>query len=568
MAGALRVTRPAGLLAARFARAAPWALGSARLWQRGGNIQQIAAWPTTYLASQSRRGGLGLTVRCTHTTTEPSDSTPEPPSGSTAEPPSGSASEPPRATRYPKPRSGSAAKPPRATKYPRRAPRQKRHQLSEPIRTATKTGVVTRTGGTLSFVRFSDGNLPIKPTISLLWLRDACPCSFCVDPDSGQKTFSTTDVPNTPWVQHAELTDDGSLKVVWERDFLSGGQSHTSVYPAEELTAWQTDEYWIRHGNLALLPRSMPWDRAAYEALLAEGRCRVSYQDWMNQDDAFWKAFGDLRATGLIFITDVPQDEKEVERIASRIGPLQHTFYGWTWDVRSKPQAENVAYTNKFLGLHQDLLYHDPVPQLQLLHCLANDCEGGESLFSHGTHAAYQLMSRNPRVFKDLSSLKTAFGYKNGEHHYVASRCTISINPSGLPTGTRWAPPFQATFPMPSNDRQIVNLRRWKQSAKRFRKVIEAPENVFEVKLKPGECVIFNNWEVLHGRRQFDTAEGSRWLKGAYISPQTYKAAVHRFTEHLDRSGQLRAKKAEQEPAEAVPATPSESAESPASPAA
>ncbi|EAQ90403.1 hypothetical protein CHGG_02338 [Chaetomium globosum CBS 148.51] len=96
-------------------------------------------------------------------------------------------------------------------------------------------------------------------------------------------------------------------------------------------------------------------------------------------------------APDTIFVTDVPADESAVERVASRIGPVQETFYGRTWDVRNKARAENVAYTDKFLCLHQDLMYHDPVPGLQLLHCLANTCEGGESLFSHAVRAAYEL---------------------------------------------------------------------------------------------------------------------------------------------------------------------------------
>jgi len=57
-----------------------------------------------------------------------------------------------------------------------------------------------------------------------------------------------------------------------------------------------------------------------------------------------------------LFLRNVPDSEKSVEEIAGRIGTLKDTFYGRTWDVKSKPKAKNIAYTQSFLGLHMDLL--------------------------------------------------------------------------------------------------------------------------------------------------------------------------------------------------------------------
>lgn len=63
-----------------------------------------------------------------------------------------------------------------------------------------------------------------------------------------------------------------------------------------------------------------------------------------------------LAAAGILFLTNVPTDETAVEAIAEKLGPIKNTFYGKTWDVKDKPMAENVAYTNVFLDLHMDLL--------------------------------------------------------------------------------------------------------------------------------------------------------------------------------------------------------------------
>ncbi|KAK4120546.1 Clavaminate synthase-like protein [Parathielavia appendiculata] len=403
-----------------------------------------------------------------------------------------------------------------------------RTPLDGPLKTVeSDVGIVFWNSRQLSVRLAGEGDANHDFPVSTLWLRDSCPCHLCVDPDSGQKNFSTTDLADEPQIDHAELNPDGSLKIVWANDHPSGDSPHTSVFPVEDVTGWSNERPWQR-GRTAKThnPSRVCWDRAEYEALLAEGRCRVSYKDWMEDDDAFWSALTDLRHTGLIFVTDVPQDETEVQRIASRIGPLQYTFYGWTWDVKSKPQAENVAYTSKFLGLHQDLMYHDPIPGLQLLHCLSNSCEGGESLFSHGIRAAYELKVKSPHFYGFLVKAGVWFGYRKGEHHYHALRNTITRGRAGTPNETNWAPPFQAPFPP-----GFPRLDRWKRAATAFQRIVESESNMVEVKLKEGECVIFDNRQILHGRRQFATAEGSRWLKGAYITQQTYLAKVTELEE-------------------------------------
>jgi hypothetical protein len=242
-----------------------------------------------------------------------------------------------------------------------------------------------------------------------------------------------------------------------------------------------------------------------------------------------------LATKGLVFVYDVPQDEKSVERLGEQIGSLQETFYGRTWDVISKPQAENVAYTNKFLGLHQDLLYYPDTPRVQLLHCLDNNADGGESLFSDGVYAATRLfwvrhggarlgsrgyLSRT--IPGALFGAKTRFGYnKNGNvytrEHTLAKTVTT---PTGVPLveSVWWSPPFQIPF-------AVEDAQSWfYKAAKAFQYILEHKKNVFEYKMKAGECVVFDNWRVLHGRNQFNTASGKRWLKGTYVADSVYTA--------------------------------------------
>jgi gamma-butyrobetaine dioxygenase len=67
-----------------------------------------------------------------------------------------------------------------------------------------------------------------------------------------------------------------------------------------------------------------------------------------------------------------------------------------------------------------------------------------------------------------------------------------------------------------------------------FAGLVESEENLYEYRLQEGECVIFNNRRVLHGRRQFDTTTGSRWLKGAYIDTDVFMSKYRVLSEKFE----------------------------------
>lgn len=82
----------------------------------------------------------------------------------------------------------------------------------------------------------------------------------------------------------------------------------------------------------------------------------MDFHRYMTVQEDYDRTLKTLYKFGLVIIQNVPEDPMAVERIGEKIGPLRHTFYGRTWDVKDKPKAENVAYTSGFLGLHMDLL--------------------------------------------------------------------------------------------------------------------------------------------------------------------------------------------------------------------
>ena len=135
------------------------------------------------------------------------------------------------------------------------------------------------------------------------------------------------------------------LKVRWSGDPYD---NHVSTFELDYLRhiAHYTD-------NIAM---PQHWDAVKMRKSYEGGHISTNYDKLLRSERQFTKILSALDRYGLAFVTDVPKEEKAVEVIGEMIGPLRHTFYGRTWDVKDKPNAENVAYTATELDLHMDLL--------------------------------------------------------------------------------------------------------------------------------------------------------------------------------------------------------------------
>ncbi|KAI0376637.1 Clavaminate synthase-like protein [Hypomontagnella monticulosa] len=371
-------------------------------------------------------------------------------------------------------------------------------------------------------LRYKDRKGPIF--LPRHWLRDACECNICVDPDSGQKNFGTCDVPTNPPIKAINSTTDGGLEIVWERDFLTSGE-HVSRYSRKDL-----DPQYVpgstRPKRNSRLPRITLWDAA----MLERDRLTIDFNDWMAGGEEFLSGLLRLHTHGLLFLRNIPPSEESVVSIANQIGDIQETFYGRTWDVRSKPRAENVAYTSSFLGLHQDLLYMEDPPGIQLLHCLENTCEGGESMFSDGARVANILRYSSQKEYADLRRRHFRYHYTKQGNDREMLRPVIPNEPNIV----YWSPPFQASKQvvdeaLPVHHEYFSELR----SLALFRELLEGKQWMYQYKMQPGECVLFHNLRILHGRRQFDSQSGSRWLKGTYVSRDVFEDKLHTLMPQL-----------------------------------
>ncbi|EME87684.1 uncharacterized protein MYCFIDRAFT_98155, partial [Pseudocercospora fijiensis CIRAD86] len=358
-------------------------------------------------------------------------------------------------------------------------------------------------------------------------LRDLCQCSKCVDSSTRQKLFSTPDIPSD--IKAKEIThDSGNVSIKWQNDAPGYAEDHVTTLPLEGLRRL------CSRGKMTPEPAPIPrtyWNTQAYTSETSD----FDYEDYMSSDSTLYSAARQLHTHGLLFMTNVPEDEESVVRVAERIGPLKTTFYGKTWDVRSVPEAKNVAYTAQNLGFHMDLMYMKQPPHLQLLHCIRSSSAGGASLFTDSFLAARDLSEADFHAYAGLSSQTVEFHYDHPDHYYHQSRRVIeeypalenlqTLTPMDFLESVAWSPPFQGPFKLQSDlSLHTFNLQTGQLPAKKFNDLIHRPEVIYERLMKPGECVIFDNRRVLHARKAFEVGDAGkeRWLRGAYVDKDPF----------------------------------------------
>ncbi|RUS23647.1 hypothetical protein BC938DRAFT_474831 [Jimgerdemannia flammicorona] len=364
----------------------------------------------------------------------------------------------------------------------------------------------------------------------LLWLRDNCLCPACIHPTTRQKLHSSADIdPAVRPLHPPSLTAEG-LKIVWDRPFLysvaasstSASQlHHTSVYPLSFLRthALPARRVTARYDDLS--PTTWTGETMRRDVFW------IDHDEFMDPRDSsgLYRTCRVLFHHGLVFLRGVPvvEDGSATTAVAERIGPIRNTFYGRSWDVKSVPKAKNIAYTSLFLGFHMDLLYTDYPPGLQFLHCLHNTVTGGASIFTDSFQAAELLRERYPDDYATLSRVPVTFHYNNDGHHMHQRHLTFAEDSraegSAWRTTVNYAPPFQG--PLELDDPKEIEV--FYRAFRKFTEIVEDEGLRYQLTLKEGECAIFANRRVLHGRTEFDPSSGHRHLKGTYVDLDAFK---------------------------------------------
>jgi gamma-butyrobetaine dioxygenase len=330
-----------------------------------------------------------------------------------------------------------------------------------------------------------------------IWLRDNCPCALCRDPRSQRKFFQITDLPEGLSVADVEVTDDKAVVT-----FLPDG--HRSVFSRE----WLASQASSRVGDGRNEQDKWIWSAGDFAAT-------SRHADWSSycSDDAVrLDVLRGIERFGFAVLHGTPTEERTVLTVARTFGFVRETNYGELFDVRVEVNASNLAFTGVAISPHTDNPYRDPVPTMQLLHCLSNDVDGGESGLVDGFRVAAMLRDEQPHFFDVLTSTPVMFAWGDAYSALCAERPMIELDPLGRIRGIRF------------NNRSMQALQldggriiEYYDAYRYFARIAERPELMLTFRLEAGDCLVFDNTRLLHARTAFqDSCRGRRHLQGCY----------------------------------------------------
>ncbi|MEU1618340.1 TauD/TfdA family dioxygenase [Streptomyces sp. NPDC005722] len=367
---------------------------------------------------------------------------------------------------------------------------------------------------------FPVGDLPA------MWLRDNCPCAECRDPRSGQKLFQISSLPDGLRVgSAADAAGDGepAVAVVWEPD------GHRSSYPLAWLQAVRPGR--TGHGDLRSEAGKELWTAREVAGRLPE----AGWEEYAGDPGVRARMLESVLRLGFMLLRGVPGREGQVLDVAETFGYVRETNYGKLFDVRVEPDPNNLAFTSAAITPHTDNPYRDPVPTLQLLHCLVNDAAGGDSGLVDGFAAAALLRREDPEAFDVLTRTPVPFVFRDAGTVLRADRPLIGTDPLGRVREVRFNNRSIGTLRMAADE-----LEAFYTAYRTFADLLLRPELQLDLRLTPGDCLVFDNTRLLHARTAF-AQDGARHLQGCYadLDGLASTLAVLRRADTLDPLAEL-----------------------------
>ncbi|MET9490556.1 TauD/TfdA family dioxygenase [Nocardia sp. NPDC006630] len=328
--------------------------------------------------------------------------------------------------------------------------------------------------------------------IPAMWLRDNAPDALSRDTSSGQRLFNIVDLPADVRVSDAGVSSD-RLEVV----FAPG--SHRTSFAIGTLLG-DSDRGDLDHRS----ERSKTlWPQADAAADLEP----VAWQTYL-QNPA--PALRQVVEWGFVLLRGVPAELGQVTQVAETFGYVRETNYGRIFDVRVEPNPVNLAFTGLAITPHTDNPYRDPVPTLQLLLCLHNAAEGGDSGLVDGFAAAAALRAHDPAAFEVLTRTPVTYRYEGDGTRLAAVAPLIGLDAEQRIREVRFN---NRSMEVPLAD--PARVRDFYTAYRTFAELLYAPEAQLNFRLGTGDCLIFDNIRTLHARTAF-AAAGGRHLQGAY----------------------------------------------------
>lgn len=335
-----------------------------------------------------------------------------------------------------------------------------------------------------------------------VWLRDNCPCPSCRDPLSGQKLRDVLDVAIDISIGAVQQAPGSADSVVVT--FLPDG------HRAEFSRTWLATQASGPAGDGRSEADKELWRAADLAGRIPEGE----WSHYNSDNEERLRVLRAVRRLGFVLLHGTPLAEGTVLRVAETFGYVRETNYGRLFDVRVEGRPTNLAFTSREISPHTDNPYRDPVPTMQLLHCLANGVVGGDSGLVDGFQAASKLRAEAQGAFELLASTPVLFAWSDDRTSLCAERPMLGLDGRGAVREVRFNNRSMQAMRL-SHDELVA----FYEAYRHFAEIVGRPELRLHLRLDPGDCLVFDNVRVLHARTAFSAGAGEqqgRHLQGCY----------------------------------------------------
>ena len=358
-------------------------------------------------------------------------------------------------------------------------------------------------------VFFNNGS--IKKEIHPFWLRERVSGEKFLDKGTQQRLFDPTFLDNEILINKVNITDK-----FLEIDFNDGVNSKIEI-----------NKLALEFYNEDTLFKSIPkikWDSSLKEIK------NFKFQENFFESKEMYDLLISFYNYGFVIIKDIPTEDNFIVKFANSIGSVRRTNFGEYFNVRSKPDPNDLAYTSLALAPHTDNPYRKPVPCIQLLHCIESEVTGGFSTLVDGYTVTEDLKKEYFDYYETLSEIKVRFRFTDKEVVLEDWSELIKLDENKDFKQVRFSPRLDY---VPMLEKGKLDL--YYKARKKLSEMYNSDKYRIEFKLSPKDLIMMDNHRLLHGRTAYETKEGNRFLQGCYIDYDSTEGKLR----HLKRKFSL-----------------------------
>ena len=331
-----------------------------------------------------------------------------------------------------------------------------------------------------------------KKEIHPFWLRERVNSENFLDQKTQQRLFDPTMLKNSSEISKVNISDkfleisfkDGAYAKLVIENILKEFEKDNELYFINKIS-WKSD---FQNNNIYKFNKNFFEEKIMYESLL------------------------DFYKYGFVIFENVPTQDNFIVNFANSIGSIRRTNFGEFFNVKSKPNPNDLAYTSLPLAPHTDNPYRKPVPCIQLLHCIENEVGGGLSTLVDGLAVTEELKKEHPSFFQILTEIKVRFQFVDDNVVLEDWAEMIQLDENKRLKQVRFSPRLDF---VPLMDKEKLEL--YYAARNKISEMYNSKKFRIEFKLKPGDLLMMDNYRLLHGRTEYNANEGNRFLQGCYI---------------------------------------------------